>query len=126
MVTKTVSNSITGIIAPMNTKTAEKGNCSQDQAKKLSFAQKQEMQCLCGAGSSTAAANAVLTAPYSETKASIDPATLYTRRMKLLIASGLVAGITPMSERRRSPQATLDFALSQLGGNDSTDEPEED
>jgi hypothetical protein len=40
----------------------------------------------------------------------------YDRRIRLLIASGLIAGITPMSIRRRSPQQTLDFALSPLAG----------
>jgi len=42
--------------------------------------------------------------------------------MRLLIASGLIAGITPTSTRKRSPQAILDFALSRPDGGD-VDEP---
>jgi hypothetical protein len=42
----------------------------------------------------------------------------YVKRIRLLIASGLIAGITPTSIRKRSPQGTLDFALSRPGGND--------
>lgn len=91
----------------------------------MSFAQKQAMQCLCGEGSSTEAANAVSTAPYSETKARIDPATLYAKRMRLLIESGLVAGITPTSVRNGSNQGTLDFAFSQLDGEGSSGEQDQ-
>ncbi len=102
----------------MNTETAEKENYSQVQAKKLSSAQKQAMRCLCGEDSSTEAANAVSTAPYSETKAFTDPVILYNKRIKLLIASGLVAGITPTSTRKRLRQKTLDFALYRQAGQD--------
>jgi hypothetical protein len=37
-------------------------------------------------------------------------------RTQLLIASGLIAGITPTSTRKRSAQATLDFAFSKPDG----------
>ena len=37
----------------------------------------------------------------------------------LLIASGLIAGITPTSIRKRSAQRTLDFALSRPDGGDA-------
>jgi len=99
-----------------NTKTGESESCSQAPERKLSFAQKQAMHCLCGDGSSTDRANAVSTAPYSETKVSIDPQTLYAKRIKLLMQSGLVAGITPTSVRNQSNQQTLDFAFSRPGG----------
>jgi hypothetical protein len=115
-----------GTTARINTPMVESDNCSQAQAKKLSFAQKQAMQCLCGGGSSTAAANAVSTAPYSETKARTDPATLYAKRMQLLIESGLVAGITPTSVRNGSNQTTLDFAFCRQGGSGSNAEPDQD
>ena len=105
------------ITRPINIKMEERGNCLPDQGKKLSFAQRQQMRCLCGAGSSTEAENAVSTAPYSETKATIDPAISYVRRMQLLMQSGLVAGITPTSIRKGSNQKTLDFVLKQLDGN---------
>lgn len=106
----------------INTQMAANESNSSAQAKKLSFAQRQQMRCLCGAGSSTALENAVSTAPYSEMKESTDPRTSYAKRIKSLIDSGLVAGITPTSTRKRSPQQTLDFALLPQAGNDSDDE----
>lgn len=38
-------------------------------------------------------------------------ATSFDRRMRLLIACGLIAGITPSSVRQRSNQLTLDIAF---------------
>ena len=119
-----VWNCTTDITLHINTGMDENENYLLGREKRLSFAQKQRMQCLCGDVLSMEAANAVSTAPYSETKANIDPATLYGKRMKLLIESGLVAGITPTSTRKRSNQQTLDFALSRQDGDDSIDEPE--
>jgi hypothetical protein len=104
--------------AATNTKTGAKENFSQAPARKLSFAQKMQMQCLCGEGSSTEAANAVLTAPYSETKAKANHRRSYNKRIKLLLQSGLVAGITPTSVRQQSPQATLDFVFCKRDGQD--------
>jgi len=126
METKTALNCTSDTTVAIDTPTSDLENCSQVQAKKSSFAQKQAMQCLCGEGSSTALASAVSTAPYSETKARIDPANSYTKRIKLLIESGLVAGITPTSTRKRSDQQTLDFALSPQGGIGQAVKPETD
>lgn len=122
----TASNSTKGTTAPTNTQTGESVSFSPDQARKSSFAQKQRMQCLCGADSSTAAANAVSTAPYSETKAHTDPRISYNKRIKSLIDYGLVAGITPTSIRKRSPQGTLDFALFRQDGKDSNGAQDQD
>ena len=58
-------------------------------------------------------------APCSETKAHTAVRTSYVKRMRLLIASDLIAGITPTSVRKRSAQATLDFAFSRLAGSDA-------
>ena len=110
----------------MYTETEENENCLRGREKKLSSAQKQRMRCLCGDDSSMEAANAVSTAPYSEMRETIDPAILYARRMQSLIASGLVAGITPLSTRRQSPQATLDFAFSKLDGGEQDEQPAQD
>ena len=114
------------ITVATSTKTDDNENYSLGPEKKLSFAQRQAMQCLCGAGSSTAAVNAVLTAPYSEMKAQSNPVNSYNKRIKLLIESGLVAGITPTSIRQQSSQQTLDFVLSKRGGNGSTEKPKAD
>jgi hypothetical protein len=118
MATLTASTCTTAITQPTSTQTDVSENCSQAQAKKLSSAQRQAMQCLCGEGLSTQAANAVSTAPYSETKAITDPQTSYARRIQLLMRSGLVAGITPTSVRKRSDQQTLGFASLQPDGSD--------
>jgi len=80
------------------------------------------MRALCGETSTTTAASKESTVPYSATKAATGAATSYAKRMKLLIASGLIAGITPTSIRKRSAQRTLDFALLPHDGGDA-DEP---
>ena len=126
MVTGIAWNYMKDITVAMNTKTDAKESCLQAQEKKLSSAQKMEMQCLCGAGSSTDQANAVLTAPYSETKAKANHRLSYNKRIKLLLQSGLVAGITPTSVRQQSPQATLDFVSYKLDGQDSSEPQEKD
>lgn len=123
METLIVWNCMNDIIHVISTKMDEKEHSLSAPEKRLSFAQKQQMQCLCGVGSSIGAENAVFTAPYSETRVFIDPATSYNRRIKLLTVSGLVAGITPTSVRKQSSQQTLDFAFSKLGGCGSDDEP---
>ncbi len=43
----------------------------------------------------------------------------YAKRMQLLMQSGLIAGITPMSTAKRWSQGTLDFASSQQVGDDA-------
>lgn len=70
----------------------------------------------CGETSSTTAGKTESTAPLSATRARISARGSYDRRIRLLMSSGLIAGITPTSMRQRSPQKTLDFAFSQLGG----------
>ena len=111
---------------PTSTKTDEGVSNSLDPEKTLSSVQKQAMRCLCGDGSLTPAGNAASAAPYSETRVFTDPRTSYNRRIKLLIESGLVAGITPTSKRKRSNQQTLDFALSRQDGEDFNEKQEVD
>ena len=114
------------IIQPINMQTDEKESCSLDPARKLSSVQKQRMQCLCGEDSLLPAENAESTAPFSETSQSIRARNLSDKRIKSLIASGLVAGITPMSVRKQSNQQTLDFALSKQDGSDLNEKQEAD
>lgn len=55
-------------------------------------------------------------APCSETKARTNRPSLSDRLTPLLISSGLVAGITPLSIRRKSGAAIRDFASLPLVG----------
>ena len=56
------------------------------------------------------------TARRSETKGRIKVQSSFDKRMRLLIASGLIAGITPTSTRQRSGQRILATAFYALGG----------
>lgn len=58
-----------------------------------------------------------LTVPPSEMKALSNHQNLWNKRIALLMSSGLIAGITPMSTAKRSSQKTLDFAFCQRDGN---------
>ncbi len=97
---------------------------SSDQERRSSCEREQLMPSSSGDTSTTTPASRVSTARYSATSRAIRARALYAKRIKLLIDSGLVAGITPTSIRRRSPQQTLDFALSPPGG-DGAAEPRE-
>ncbi len=123
---RTALNCMKDITPHISTPTTASASSSSDLVKTLSSAQRQAMQCLCGDGSLTPAGNAASTAPYSETRVFIDPRTSYNKRIKLLIESGLVAGITPTSVRKRSPQQTLAFASSRPGGDGFHGKPEAD
>lgn len=85
----------------------------------------EQTPCLFGVDSSTMADNKESTAPYSETKDATDQANSFDKRAQLLIASGLIAGITPTSIRKRYGQAILDFASSRQDGG-AADEPKAD
>jgi hypothetical protein len=75
--------------------------------------------CSFGENSKTTAASTASTAPFSEMSRATKAATSFDKRMQLLMQSGLVAGITPTSTRKRYGQQTLDIAFSQLGGVDA-------
>ena len=111
-------NSMNGTIQRTDMRTGESESCSSDQGKNLSSEQKQATQCLCGGRSSTPAANAVSIAPSFVMRARIEAPSSYDKLTQLLTRSGLVAGITPTSERERSSQLTLDFASYEQGGSD--------
>tara|TARA_R110002126_G_scaffold101704_2_gene233722 strand:- start:867 stop:1133 length:267 start_codon:yes stop_codon:yes gene_type:complete len=59
------------------------------------------------------------TARRSETKGRIKVQSSFDKRMRLLIAFGLIAGITPTSTRKGSSQRTLATAFYALGGVDA-------
>lgn len=59
----------------------------------------------------------------SETRADTKAANLFDKRMRLLIASGLIAGITPTLIRKKSNQQILGFALLPQDGDDFPLEP---
>jgi hypothetical protein len=89
---------------------------SSGQDKKLFLELSQEMQCSYGAGSLMTVDNPGLTALCSETRGRILARISFGKRIQLLTASGLIAGITPLSVAKRSNQATLDFAFSWQDG----------
>jgi hypothetical protein len=80
------------------------------------------MHCLFGETSSTIADKSESTAPSLGMKERIAARTSYAKRTQLLMRSGLIAGITPTSQRRKLGQGTLDIASSRPDGNDA-DEP---
>lgn len=93
-------------------------------AKNSCFELTMAEQCSSGADSlTTASTNALATAspestaPSSETRVSTYQAPSFAKRMQLLMRRGLIAGITPTSTAKRSPQRILVFASSQLDGN---------
>jgi hypothetical protein len=116
METLTALNSMSGITAATNMRMAENEKFSSAPVKKSFSEPSTQMPCSLGDGSLMTAANAESTAPFSETKAHTLVANSYAKRIRLLIASGLIAGITPTSVRKRSNQATLDFAFSKQDG----------
>ena len=117
--TLTASQCMNAITQPIDTPTDASENCLSAQGKRLSCEPSELMPYGSGASSSMTADRMELTAPCSETKASTGVVTSFEKRMRLLIASGLIAGITPTSTRVGSPQVTLDFAFSRQGGNDA-------
>lgn len=114
--TLTASRCMSVITVAIDTATAANDDSSSGQEKNLSCEPNMLMPCGSGDTSTTTPANRVSTARYSATSRAIRARALYAKRIRLLIASGLIAGITPMSTRRGSPQKTLDFAFSKQAG----------
>jgi hypothetical protein len=114
---------MSGITPHTNTGIDADENCSSVLERNSSFALSTPMRASSGVCSSMtvstieqASDNQELTAPSSVTSRRIAARTLFVKRTQLLIASGLIAGITPTSTRKRSAQATLDFAFSKPDG----------
>jgi hypothetical protein len=98
---------------------------SSDQGKRSSYEPSEPMPFSFGESLLMTAAKLESTAQSSAMSQAIEVHTSYDKRIRLLIASGLIAGITPTSTRKGSPQATLDFAFSRRGGG-GADEPKAD
>lgn len=100
----------------INTPTGENENYLSDRAKRLYSEPKQLTLCLFGESLSTIAGKQESTALCSGTKACIEAQTSYDKRIELLTASGLIAGITPLYVRKRLSPPTPAFALLRLDG----------
>lgn len=80
--------------------------------------QREATQCLFGDDSLMTVVRPESTAPCSATSHATLAVSLSDRLMQSLISAGLIAGITPLSIRKRYGQAILDFASSKQDGND--------
>lgn len=87
--------------------------------KSSSSERQKQMHFSFGGDSSTIPAKLASTALSSATNQRIEVPTSFDRRTRLLIASGLVAGITPMSIRRECGAEIPDFVSSWRGGADA-------
>ena len=113
------SNYMSDTIPATDTQTSASALYSSAREKRSCCELAEPMPCSSGETSLTTADKRESTAPCSEMKESIKVRNSYGKRIRLLIASGLIAGIIPTSERRRSSQQTLDFAFSWLDGDDA-------
>lgn len=118
METSLVWNYTADTILHMITKTEEKESCSLGQEKNLCYEPGRETQCLFGVGSLTILDNAGSTVQFSGTSQTLKAVNSFEKRMQLLLKSGLIAGIIPLSMRKGSGQITLEHVLLQLGGKD--------
>lgn len=111
MAIKTVSPCTSATTQPIDTWMGASATDSLDLEKKLSLEPSPPMLFLRGDDSSTTQDSKASTAPSSGTNQRTVAQNSYGKRMRLLTASGLIAGITPTSTRRGSAQQTLDFAF---------------
>jgi len=92
---------------------------SSDPGKSFFYVPSELTPYLDGVSSSTTVVNKESTAPSSGTNRRTSARRSFVRRIKSLIDGGLIAGITPMSIRKRSPQKILDIASSAPAGADA-------
>jgi hypothetical protein len=92
---------------------------SSAPAKSSCCAPSQATPSSAGESSSTTVDSGESTAPSSATSRRTAARALFAKRIRSLIAGGLIAGITPMSIRKRSAQRTLAFASSLQDGADA-------
>src|SRR3990167_6582303 len=107
------------ITVAADTPMAEPENCSRDREKRSSSERNSVMPSGSGGSSRIIQDSKESTAPCSETKAHTKARLSFNRRIKLLMSSGLIAGITPTSTAKQSAQLTLDTAFSRLDGCDA-------
>jgi len=117
----TVSHSTNATTPHTSTRMDECETDSPDLASESFCAPSEPMPCLSGETSSTLPAKKELTVRYFGTNQNTKVANSYAKLTRLLMRSGLIAGITPTSTRRGSSQATLDFASSSQVGDGSTE-----
>lgn len=122
----TASPSMKSTTPHIDTPTGEFESCSAVPVTKLCFAHETARPSSCGEGSKTTASTLVQesgktasTVRRSGTKERIKARNSYVRRMRLLIAAGLIAGITPTSTRKGSSQGILDIASFEPDGSDA-------
>ena len=116
MATQPCSPSMSATIPRINTATGAGENSLLDPGKKSSCEQKEAQPDLFGVISSTEAGSKESIVPFSVTKAKSYRQTLSDRLTPSLISSGLVAGITPTSTRRRCGAGIPDIASFGLDG----------
>jgi hypothetical protein len=121
MGTKPVSPCTSGTIAADSTPMAAGKPSSSVQGKRSFSGLRKRMQCGSGETSTTIAGSKGSIAPSLGMSQRIEARNSYAKRIKLLIASGLIAGITPTSTRKGSPQGILDFALRSRAGVDAAE-----
>jgi len=122
----TASRSIKSTTQRIPTQTAASANSFAAQVRRSCCEPSQEKPFLSGEDSKTIALISALendktasTARRLGTKERIKVQSSFVKRMQLLIAFGLVAGITPTSTRRGSSQRILATAFYELGGVDA-------
>ncbi|WP_197483789.1 hypothetical protein [Ralstonia mannitolilytica] len=125
MATLIALNSMSATTQPTDTPMDGNESCSSAQAKKSSYEPAREMPSSPGESSKTTVGSKASIAPSSGTSHDTAVRNSFAKRMRLLIASGLIAGITPTSIAKRWPQGTLDFAFSQPDGNDADGQRED-
>jgi hypothetical protein len=120
-----VSLSTIGIIPIGHMLMDGKRSNSLAQEKRLFCVQNELMPSSFGESSSTIPDSKELIVLCLEMNPHTAPQTLFAKRIRLLIASGLIVGITPTSTAKKSAQQTLDFAFSPLGGADADGQRED-
>jgi hypothetical protein len=112
METKYAPTFFLGTIVRSTTKTDADPNFFADLEKRLSSAHGGETLCLFGESSKTIPGKKELIAQFSVTNRPIKVVSLSDRQTPLLMQSGLIKGIIPMSMRQKSGQQTLDIVTN--------------
>jgi hypothetical protein len=126
--TVTALRCMSGTTARTATLMVESGRNSSGRVKRSCSEPIGPMLSLCGGSSLTTAetsapenGSTASTAPRSATSQRIAARTSFDRRTRLLIASGLICGITPTSMRRGSGQGILGFVSVRPAGDDAAE-----
>jgi len=119
---------MSGTIPAVDIVTVDRGDYSADQAKNWYYELPRARHSLSGESLrmivltvGPATDNQASTVRRSGMRERTAAQNLYNKRMQLLIASGLIAGITPTSIRNGSDQRILDIAIYRLDGGDAAE-----